>query len=174
MRELASLFAQADALALGTVAALVAIVALFRKRRPVTRSRVMDVGLSALLFVFMGVRYAILAALVAIVPSAVLPGAGAGLASLFAGIYAAAAVVGLATYRGGVGARAAGAGALGAVAIVETVAVAAFFDTTVAVHADTVLSLAIAAAAGIFAAFFWSYRTATPKPLGSDKRPFDY
>ncbi|MEO1102251.1 MAG: hypothetical protein AAFW98_00740, partial [Pseudomonadota bacterium] len=174
MGQLASLFAQTDAIVLVSVTAVVALIALTRKGRPITKSRTMDVVLSALLFVFLGVRYAILAVVVVLFPSAAVGQSGTDVASILAGLYAATAFVGFLTYRGGVGARVAGATVLGVATLCELVASAVVLDVTVAGALDTVLSIAVAAGAGVLAAFFWTYRTATPNPLGADKRPFDY
>ncbi|MEM0909141.1 MAG: hypothetical protein AAGJ94_17375 [Pseudomonadota bacterium] len=174
MGEFAAFFSQFDAVLSLALAALVALPALLRKRRPLTKSRAMDISLSALLFAVLGVRFAVLCGCVALYPEAALPGAGPGVVSVLGALYATAALVGLATHRAGVMARVVGALVLGVVSLVEVIMSGFVLNASLAMRVDAVLALALAAAAGVFAAFFWTYRTATPNPLGSDKRPFDY
>ena len=174
MRELAHLFGQVDAVVFVTITAIVALASLLRKRRPVTKSRAMDIALSAVLFVFLGVRSAVLCALVVLFPTALLPGASPSIAATYGVLYAVAALVGVVTHRGSVGARVTGALMLAVVGIFETVGSAVLLDGSSPMVIDSAVAVAVAALAGVFAAFFWTYRTATPNPLGSDKRPFDY
>lgn len=173
MWELAHIFGQVDAVVFATITAIVALLSLTRKRRPVTKSRAMDVALSAVLFVFLGVRSGLLCVLILLFPTAMVPGSGLSLASISVALYALAAVVGIVTHRGAVPARVAGALILAVVAIFETVN-AIFVIGGAGAILDALVSVAVAAVASVFAAFFWTYRTATPNPLGSDKRPFDY
>lgn len=174
MATLAYLYAQVDAGALLAVATVVGIIVMVRRRRPITKSRAFDVGLSSLLFVLLGVRYAILTVLAVLTPQEALPGADSTTVTLLAGLFAAAAVVGFVTHRGSVAARVFGACTLLVVSLVEAAASAFLLDAPLAMDADTVLSVAIAAASLVVAAYFWTHRTATPNPLGSGTRRFDY
>ncbi|MEM8551581.1 MAG: hypothetical protein AAGF45_04320 [Pseudomonadota bacterium] len=172
--DLAPVLAKTDALVFAAIASVVALAALNRKGRPVTRSRTFDVGLSALLFVALGVRFAILAFLALSVPSAVLPGATPTAVSAFASICGVCAVLGFVSHRGSLGLRVAGACAFALASVIEVTFRAAYAPTTVITVVDAIASIALAAATGLIAAYFWIYRTATPSPLGRDKRPFDY
>ncbi|MEM7693457.1 MAG: hypothetical protein AAF318_03340 [Pseudomonadota bacterium] len=154
--------------------ALVAAFALSRRGRPLTRSRAFDVGLSSILFIFLGIRGLCLAATCAIDPALVVPGASMAVAAALTGLYVAAGLLGLITHRGRVGWRVLGTFALAVVAVVEIVANATVLAVPPLAVADTFVSLAMTAIAIICTAFFWNYRTATPKPLGSDTKPFDY
>ncbi|MEM9221087.1 MAG: hypothetical protein AAGB11_01625 [Pseudomonadota bacterium] len=174
MSGLANLYSHVDAAVMVFVAAVLALASLLRKRRPITKSRAMDVALSSILFVFLGVRYAVLTVLAVFYPSAIFSGASSAVVSLLTGLFAAAALAGFLTYRGGVGARVVGALVLSLVCIAETLANALVLHASLATRFDTVLSIAVAAGAGLLSAFFWTYRTAAPNPLGADKRPFDY
>ncbi|WMS41119.1 hypothetical protein RDV64_13615 [Acuticoccus sp. MNP-M23] len=174
MAMLAYLYAQVDAGALLTVAAIVATVGMLRRRRPFTRSRALDVGLSSLLFVLLGVRYAILAVLAVLTPKEALPGADITTVVLLASLFGAASVVGFITHRGSVPSRVFGASTLLMVSLVEAAASAFLLDAPLAMDADTALSVVIAAAGLVAAAFFWTHRTATPNPLGSGNSRFDY
>ncbi|WP_108662405.1 hypothetical protein [Acuticoccus kandeliae] len=165
-----------DTVAFLPLALAAALYSLWRRRRPITRTRVMDVALSAGLLVMMGVRYAFLAVMTAAMPAAVL-GAWAtpAAAGIAAALYALLALIGFVAYRGSVAWRVGGAVVFSAAALVELIV------NTVVSHAgalrtmDTLLSVAIAAALMILAAFHWTHRTATPNPLGSsDGRPYDY
>lgn len=154
---------------------LVAVLALWRRRRPVTRPRVMEVALASLFIVMVAGRYAFLAVVTAAAPSAVLgpgvPAVGAGLAS---GLFAATALLGLVAYLGGVGWRVAGALVFTAATIVEALAHGLVLQTPLAAQLDTGLSVLVAGATVVLAAFYWTRRTATPNPLRPGGRPFDY
>ncbi len=174
MATLAYLYAQVDAGALLTVTLIVGIIFMVRRRRPITRSRALDVGLSSLLFVLLGVRYAILAVLVILMPQEALPGADGTTAALMAGLFATASAVGFITHRGSVAARVFGACTLLVVSLVEAAEIAFLIDAPAAMDVDTALSVVLAAASLVVAAYFWTHRTATPNPLGSGTRRFDY
>jgi hypothetical protein len=167
--------ATVDAAVFLPVTVIVAIVALWRRRRPVTRARAMEVALASILLVMMSARYAALAVATAAAPAAVLgPGVPTVAQGLTAGVFAAVALLGLVAYRGGVGWRVAGALVFAAIAVAETVANGLILEASLATRADTALSVLLAGATVILAAFYWTRRTATPDPLGPRGRPFDY
>jgi len=175
LRALAGLFGEVDTLVFLAVAVVVGYVSLTRRGRPLTMSRGMDVALSTILFIMLGVRYATLTVLTLAFPGTMMVGAGPALAPLFAGLDAAGAAVGFGTHRAGsVGARALGAGVLAGLTLVDALVATFVLEQSVVGRLDTALSVAIAAGACVCAAYFWTYRTAIPDPLGSDKRPFDY
>ncbi|MCF3932333.1 hypothetical protein L1787_02755 [Acuticoccus sp. M5D2P5] len=164
-----------DTIAFLPLAIVAGLVVLWRRRRPFTRARVMDVALSVGLLVMMGARYAFLAVMTVMMPAAVLGGeatpAAAGIATA---LYALVALIGFLAYRGGVGWRVGGTLVFAVATLTETVMNAAFIGAGAMRTFDTLLSVAIAAAMMILAAFHWTYRTATPNPLGSTGRPYDY
>lgn len=174
MSDLAHVLAQMDAIGFTVAAAIVTYILLNRKRRPITRSRAFDVGLSTILFVVLGLRFATLAVVAIALPHILLPAATSTTVSMFAGLCAAASVAGFVTHRGSVGWRAIGAGALAAASIMEVSFRAAYAPFSILGVLDAAVSVATAAATALIAAYFWIYRTATPSPLGRDKRPFDY
>mgnify|MGYP001795707701 CR=1 FL=1 len=94
--------------------------------------------------------------------------------TVFTAIYGVAAAGGFLTHRGAGGWRAVGAVTLVAVAVADAAADAALLNTTVGGNLDTALGVAAAIGACVLAGYFWTHRTATPNPLGSDRRPFDY
>lgn len=175
LERLAGAFAQVDTLLFLVLAVVVGLMAFHRKRRPFSMSRAMDVALSTILFIMLGVRYAVLAVLTLAFPAAVMAGAGPALPPFVAALQAAVAAIGFGTHRAGsVPARALGALTLAAMTLLDTFIAAFVLDQTPLAWFDTVLALAVAAGACVCAAFFWTYRTAIPNPLGSDRRPFDY
>lgn len=178
MNDLAHLvgrFAQVDTLIFLGLAIAVGYIAHARRRRPFAMSRAMDVALSTILFIMLGVRYAVLAVLTLAFPHSMMVGAGPALTPVFAALEAAAAAVGFGTHRAGsVGARVLGAAALALITTLDAVVATFFLEQTVAGRLDTALSVAIAAGACVCAAYFWTYRTAIPDPLGSNRRPLDY
>ncbi|GAB5375599.1 MAG: hypothetical protein AcusKO_20610 [Acuticoccus sp.] len=119
-------------------------------------------------------RFAILCAVTVLFPSAMLIGAGPALKPMVAALYAIVAVIGFATHRGSVGARVLGAAALAAVVLIDLALYASVLQQSLRNGLDQGLSLLFAVAACVCAAFFWTYRTAAPNPLGGDKRPLDY
>lgn len=163
-----------EALIFLIAALIVGALALSRRRRPLSMSRTMDVALSTILFVILGVRYAILCAVTLLFPTVMLVGAGPALKPVIAALYAIAAVIGFATHRGSIPARALGAATLTVVTLVDLVLFTFVLQETAMRTADMALALLLAIAASISAALFWTYRTAAPNPLGGDKRPLDY
>jgi len=157
------------------IALAAGLVALWLRRRPVTRARVMEVALGSSLLVMMGARYAVLALAIATSPTAVLgPDAPALLPGIATGVCAVVAAIGLAAYRGGVGWRIAGAAVFLVVTLVEALGNAIVLDVPPVQRFDTGLSVIVAGGTVLLAAFYWTRRTASPNPLGSDSRPFDY
>ena len=173
--EAIRLLGATDATLFTAATLVVAAIGLWRNGRPRTKTRLMDAALTTLLLVFVGIRYAVLGALVLIAPTALVaahPGP-IGVA-LLAGLYLAVAAFGLAAYRGPVGWRVAGALIFAAMSLAEGLASLFLVDAPLVMRLDTGLAIAIACGALVLAAFHWSHRTATPNPLGGDARPFDY
>ena len=77
-------------------------------------------------------------------------------------------------YRGGVRWRIAGAAVFLVVTLVEALGNAIVLDVPPVQRFDTGLSVIVAGGTVLLAAFYWTRRTASPNPLGSDSRPFDY
>ncbi len=177
LTEFVRLFAEIDAAVFGLIALGVGLMAFTRKQRPFALSRAMDVAISTMLFIMLGLRYGVLAVLTLIFPQAVLGDgmASAALPSIIAACYAVGAVVGLATHRlGEVRARVIGAVVLLALTVLEAIAATFVLDRSVLTQLDTLLSVVLALGTCVCAAYFWTYRTAVPDPLGGDKRPLDY
>lgn len=170
-----ALTGQANAAVFLAAAVALALLALARRRRPVTQSRVMDVALSALLFSMVGLRYSALAA-VALVDPARLFGTASdpSLAVPAATLYAVAAAAGFAAHRASVGWRLAGAAVFAIVAIIDLVMTVAVLPLGPADDIGAAIAFAAAAVAVVLAAFHWTHRTATPNPLASRERRLDY
>lgn len=167
--------AAVDTLLFLPVALTAGIVALWLRRRPLTRARAMEVALETSLLVMMGARYAVLAMVIAVAPASVLgPGAPALLPGLATGTLAVVAAIGIAAYRGGVGWRVTGAAVFLLMTLVEALGSALVLNVSLLQRFDTGLSVIIAGGTVLLAAFYWTRRTASPNPLGSDGRPFDY
>jgi len=167
--------AAADTLIFLPIALVVGAVALWLRRRPVTRARVMEVALETSLLVMMGARYAFIAIALAAAPAAVIgPGAPGLLPGIAAGVCLLATAMGLAAVRGGVGWRFAAALIFLAITLMEAAGNALVLDVSLFQMADTGLSVLIAGGTVVLAAFYWTRRTTSPNPLGSDGRPFDY
>lgn len=176
LSELVGVFAEVDAAVFALVAIVLGVLAFTRKRRPFALSRAMDVAVSTVLFIMLGIRYAVLAVLTLLFPLQMVGGAaGPTLPTIIAACYAVAGVIGLATHRlAEVRARVIGTVVLVLVTLLEALAGTFMLHSSVVRHLDTLLSLLIAVGACVCAAFFWTYRTAVPDPLGGDKRPLDY
>lgn len=172
---LASL-ARVDAIAALPFAIGIAVVALWRRRRPLTLNRIVEVGLPAILLTMMAIRYALLAPVTAALPSAVLgPAAGFGLGAALAGTYVAASVVGFVSWRESIGWKLVGAVCFLAVTLFEAALHLFVLDASVVPMTDTAVSVAVAAVAIVFGVFNWAHRSATPSPLGGAKGPpLDY
>lgn len=172
--DLAAL-ARIDATVAITVTALFAAIELWRRRRPLTSRRVMDVALPAILLVMLGLRYTALAAVTLAAPQQVLgAGTSEGLAGVFVGAYLAAGLVGLVTWRGRIAWKVAGAVTLASVAIFDLATEMFLLDASAATLVDTALGGAVALATIMLAAFYWTHRSATPNPLGGKGPPFSY
>lgn len=172
-----SIASQFDALAALLVAAgFVAFMPpLLQRRRPLTRNRLMDAWLTAILFFVLGMRYLLLAISVAIAPAAVIGQPGpAWLVAVLAGTFAVLATLGILSHRGSVALRVTGAVTLALASIAELVLNVFVLSVPITTRLDTAASVLIAAAAVVLAAFHWTHRTATPNPLGGDTRPIDY
>lgn len=167
--------AAVDTMVFLPIALAVGAVALWLRRRPLTRARAMEVGLETSLLVMMGGRYAFIAVALAADPATVVgPEAPALLPGIAAGVCLLAAAMGLAAVRGGVGWRFAAALIFLAVTLTEAVGNTLILNVPLLQSADTGLSVLIAGGTVVLAAFYWTRRTASPNPLGSDGRPFDY
>lgn len=174
MEGLLPFLATIECAAFAAATLVIALLSLFRRARPTTQSRVYDIGLSAILFVFLGVRGLTLGAFAIVQPAIVLPGATMNTQTFFAALFVFTGLFGLITHRARVGWRVAGIVVMGLVAVCEVVANATLLDTPLLGTIDTFLALGMTALGAVFAAFFWNYRTAIPKPLGTDNTPFDY
>lgn len=148
---------------------------LWRRRRPVTRSRVGEVALSTILLVMVGLRYGALAVLTAAAPAAVLgPAVPPVIDGLCAGIFAALSAAGFIAFFGSVGWRFGTAIAFAGVALAEALGNLLLFGASAATMLDTSLSVALAAVTIVLAALYWTRRAATPDPLGSSGGRIDY
>ncbi|MBJ3775354.1 hypothetical protein [Acuticoccus mangrovi] len=167
--------ALADALLFVPFAVLLGGLTVWRRRRPATTSRVMEIALGTILFVMVGLRYAAMALLALVSPAAIF-GADASLTQriAFAALFVAVAVVGIVSHRGSVGWRFAGALVYAAAALLEAAASLFVWEVSQTALIDTVFTVLLAGVTIILAAFYWTRRTATPNPLGGDGRPFDY
>lgn len=163
-------------LSLVAAAIFVALTQFVRPRRgPVSRRRLMEAMLSALLLFTLAIRAAVFTVAVALTPAAVLGQDRGDLAApLAAGLAAGLAVLGFAAYRGPVSLRVSGAAALFAAAVADAAASLFALDLPAVAQVDAAAGVAIASAAVILAAFHWTHRLAAPNPLGGDKRPLDY
>ena len=168
--------AQVDAITAFVFAVIIAGIALWRRRRPLTFNRIVEVGLPASLLVVMGIRYTLLGPYQLLFSSEVLgPGAGGGVGIALAGIYLATGVVGFISWRESVNWKLVGAAMLTAVALGEAVLVLFVLDPPAVVEADTIFGVAVAALTLVFGVFNWAHRSATPSPLGGAKGPpLDY
>jgi hypothetical protein len=170
-----STLASLDALVFLPVALLAGVVALLRRRRPLTRARLMEVALQTSLLVMMGLRYAVIAVLIMTVPTAVLGSdAPMALAGIAAGVCAAAAALGIIAHRGGVGLRVTGAVVFLVVALLEAAGSLLLVTVPLAARLDAGFGVLVAGGTCLLAAFYWTRRTASPNPLGPGGRPFDY
>ncbi|UOM36382.1 hypothetical protein [Acuticoccus sp. I52.16.1] len=166
--------ARVDALVGLPFAVGIAAIALWRRRRPLTFNRLVEVGLPALLLVMMAIRFALLAPFVAIFPGPIL-GAGAGGGVGLAGLFVATSVVGFVSWDGSVLRKLVAAVLLLAVAVGELVLNASLFDPRDVVAVDTYAGVAVAIVAVVMAVFNWAHRSATPSPLGGAQQPpLDY
>lgn len=166
--------ARIDAIVALPFALGIAVVALWRRQRPLTFNRLVEVGLPALLLVAMGIRYILLAPFVLFFPGPILS-AGAGIGALLAGIFVAASVVGFVSWHAAVNRKLAASILLLALAIGEVLLNYLWIHSTGIVVVDSWVGIAIAAAAVIMAVFNWAHRSATPSPLGgANERPLDY
>lgn len=167
---------QVDAtLSVCVAAVFVALTQGIGQRRALTRRRLMEAALSAILLWVLCVRYAITALAVVVDPVALL---GPDVPSWGIGIFSAAAVVlafiGWVTHRGSVGVRVSGTVVLAIAAVAEALLGLFAFSISTLARVDNGVGVLVAAAALVLAAFHWSHRTATPDPLGSNTRPLDY
>ena len=176
LSEIVGAFAEVDAALFALVAVVLGVLAFTRKRRPFAMSRAMDVAISTVLFIMLGIRYVVLAALTLVFPAQIVgSAAGPTLPIIIAACYAVAGAIGLATHRlAEVRARVLGTLVLVLVTVLEALAGTFMLHRGVVEQLDTLLSVLIAVGACVCAAFFWTYRTAVPDPLGGDKRPLDY
>ncbi|RAI03313.1 hypothetical protein DLJ53_01995 [Acuticoccus sediminis] len=166
--------ARVDSLVGLPFAIAIASIALWRRRRPLTFNRIVEVGLPALLLVMMAIRYALLAPFVAAFPGPIL-GAGAGGGVGLAGVFVATSVVGFMSWDAGVLRKLVASLLLLALAIGEMVLNESLFDPRWITEFDTYVGIGVAAIAVIFAVFNWAHRSATPSPLGgAHEPPLDY
>lgn len=165
-----------DALAALPFALAIAAVALWRRRRPLTLARLVEVGLPALLLMMMGIRYALLAPVtLALAPSILGEEAPLALAAWLAAIQAAAAVIGLLAWSRDVAWKLCAALGLLAVALFEAGLNALVFEPSALMRADTAVGVGVATVTVLFAILNWAQRSATPSPLGGAKGPpLDY
>lgn len=167
--------AHRDALTAAPFAVLVAAVALWRRRRPLTAQRVADVTLSSVLLVMLAIRYGLLAAVTLASPREVLgPGTSEALAGAVVAVELVAFAAGVFAWQGGVGRKVLGALVMAVVALLEVGVDLFVLDVDVLWALDTGVSVSIAAAVLVMTAFHWSRRTATPNPLGGKGPPFSY
>jgi len=167
--------APVDTMAFLPIALAFGIVALLLRRRPFTRPRLMEVALETSLLVMMAARYAVLAVALAAAPALVLgPDAPSILPGVAAGVCLLATAMGLAAVRGGAAWRMAAGVVFLLVTLTEALGNALVLDVSLVQRFDTGLSVLIAGGTVVLAAFYWTRRTASPNPLGSDGRPFDY
>lgn len=170
-----AIFGQASTPLFLALAFVLALLALARRRRPVTQSRVMDVALSAILFAMVGLRYGALAIVALTAPAQIFGAANdPALVVPAATIYAIAAAAGLAAHRASVGWRLIGAAMFAGVALVDVVMTAFVLPATTADIFGASLAFATAMAAVVLAVFHWTHRTATPNPLASREQRLDY
>lgn len=170
-----AILGQANAVVFLAIAFVLALLALSRRRRPVTQSRVMDVSLSAILFAMVGLRYGTLATLALMAPSRLFGAASdPSLAVPAATIYAIAAAAGFAAHRASVGWRLLGAAVFGTVALIDAVMTAFILPATSADLVGAGVALLTALITVVLAAFHWTHRTATPNPLASREQRLDY
>jgi hypothetical protein len=166
--------AHIDAFVAAPFAVAVAAIALWRRRRPLTRQRITDVALSSILLVMLSIRYGVLAAVTLAAPARVLGDVSEGFAALVVGIDVAAFAMGLFAWQGSVGRKVAGALTMTAVALFEIACNLFVLDVGVVAALDTGFSAAVALAVLVMTAFHWTRRTATPNPLGGKDPPFSY
>ncbi|WP_420393760.1 hypothetical protein [Acuticoccus sp.] len=151
-------------------------VALWRRQRPLTFNRIVEVGLPAILLVMMAIRYALLAPVTAAFPQEVLgPAASYAMGVTVATSSVAAAVVGFVSWRESVAWKLCGAASFLAMTLFEAALHIAVLDPPVVPIVDTAVSVGVAAVAIVFGVFNWAHRAATPSPLGGAKGPpLDY
>ena len=77
LSEIVGVFAEIDAALFALVAIVLGVLAFTRKRRPFAMSRAMDVAISTVLFIMLGIRYVVLAALTLVFPAQI-AGSAAG------------------------------------------------------------------------------------------------
>ncbi len=166
--------ARVDALVGVPFAVGIAAIALWRRRRPLTFNRLVEVGLPALLLVMMAIRFALMAPFVAAFPGPIF-GAGSGGGIGLGGLFVATAVVGFISWNGSVLRKLVAALLLLAVSLTELVLNLFVFDPPGVTVIDGYVGLAAAAAVLVMAIFSWAHRSATPSPLGGAQQPpLDY
>lgn len=166
--------ARIDAIVALPFAIGIAVVALWRRQRPLTFNRIVEVGLPSLLLVAMGIRYVLLAPFILLLPGPIL-NAGAGIGALLAGLFVATSVVGFMSWHAAVSRKLAASVLLLALAIGEMALNFAWIHPPGIVVIDSWVGLAIALTAVVFAVFNWAHRSATPSPLGgANGPPLDY
>lgn len=173
MTDLIVFIARFDTILFGLAALVLIFIVLAKRQRPLTRQRVMDVGLSAILFVAMGVRFFFLAGAILLFPTAVLGGASINM-WLAVGACLVAGLVGIITHRGHTPRRAFGAFSFAAANLTEAVIALFVVSAPAGLVLDTLAGVVLAAATLVMAAFVWSHRAATPNPLDPIEKPFDY
>lgn len=155
-------------------ALLIAGIALWRRRRPLTFNRLVEVGLPAFLLVMVAIRFALMAPFVAAFPAKILgagDGGGIGLASAFV----ATSVVGFLSWHGSVVRKLVAATVLLSLALAEVLLNLLVFDPPAVTVVDTYVGAAVAVFVLIMAVFNWAHRSATPSPLGGAQQPpLDY
>ncbi|ORE93588.1 hypothetical protein [Acuticoccus yangtzensis] len=166
--------ARVDALVGIPFAAAIAGIALYRRKRPLTFARLVEVGLPAVLLVMMAIRYALMAPFVAAFPERILGTGDIGGVGL-AGLFVATSVIGFLSWNGGVYRKLGATLVLLGLAVGDLVLTLTAFEPPLATWIDAYAGLAVAVFAVMLGVHNWAHRSATPSPLGGAQQPpLDY